>query len=64
VDDDLDQAAVKCFVDVAKVMGLQTIAEFVDQPAVLDRLSDIGVDFAQGYLIHRPEPVGCLLASH
>jgi diguanylate cyclase (GGDEF)-like protein/PAS domain S-box-containing protein len=64
VDDDLDQAAVKCFVDVAKVMGLQTIAEFVDQPAVLDRLSEIGVDFAQGYLIHRPEPVGCLLASH
>jgi len=28
---------------------------------VLDRLQAIGVDYAQGYLLHQPEPIGCLI---
>ncbi|WP_051017140.1 EAL domain-containing protein [Cyanobium gracile] len=59
--DPLDEAAVRCFADVAKVIGVKTIAECVEQPSVLDRLRQIGVDFAQGYLIHRPEPIEMLL---
>ena len=59
----LDDAAVRCFVDVARVVGVQTVAEFVEQPAVLRRLSEIGVDFAQGFLLHRPEPLTNLLAQ-
>jgi EAL domain-containing protein (putative c-di-GMP-specific phosphodiesterase class I) len=61
VTDPLDEAAVRCFVDVAKVVGVQTVAEFVDQPAVLERLRQIGVDFAQGFLVHRPAPLHELL---
>ena len=57
----LDDVAVRCFVDVARVTGVQTVAEFVDQPAVLQRLREIGVDFAQGFLIHQPEPIDGLL---
>ena len=38
-------------------LGLKTIAEFVETEATLQRLRDIGVDFAQGYAIHRPEPL-------
>lgn len=52
----LDQAAVRCFIDVARVMGLKTIAEFVDNEATVAALREMGVDFAQGYLFHRPEP--------
>jgi diguanylate cyclase (GGDEF)-like protein/PAS domain S-box-containing protein len=59
--DPLDDAAVRCFVDVAKVVGVKTVAEFVDQPAVLARLQDIGVDYVQGYLLHRPSPIDELL---
>ena len=62
VTDPLDQAAVRCFVEVAKVLGLKTVAEFVDQPEVFARLRLIGVDYAQGYLLHRPEPIEALLA--
>ena len=63
VTDPLDEAAVRCFVDVAKVVGIRTVAEFVDQPAVLQRLREIGVDYAQGFLIHRPAPIDELLGS-
>jgi len=57
VDDPLNDAAVRCFVDVARVIGVQTVAEFVDRPPVLQRLREIGVDHAQGFLLHRPEPI-------
>jgi diguanylate cyclase (GGDEF)-like protein/PAS domain S-box-containing protein len=61
VDDPLDEAAVRCFVDVARVVGVRTVAEFVDRPAVLERVRDIGIDFAQGDLVHEPEPLDALL---
>ncbi len=61
--DPLDDVTVRCFVDVARVMGLKTVAEFVDQPAVLVRLQEIGVDYAQGFLLHRPAPIDALFSS-
>ena len=61
VEDPLDEVAVRCFADVAKVMGLTTVAEFVDKPAVLERLLAMEVDFAQGYLLHEPAPIGELI---
>jgi len=39
IDDPLDAAAVRCFVDVARVVGVKTVAEFVDQPKALSRCS-------------------------
>jgi diguanylate cyclase (GGDEF)-like protein/PAS domain S-box-containing protein len=56
--DPLDAAAVRCFVDVAQVLGVKTVAEFVETPEVLDLLKQLGVDFVQGNLIHRPAPIG------
>jgi EAL domain-containing protein (putative c-di-GMP-specific phosphodiesterase class I) len=61
--DSLDEAAVRCFADVAAVMGMLTIAEFVDDPEVLRKLCQMGIDFAQGYLIHRPAPIEELLLA-
>ena len=63
LDDPLDEAAVRSFVDVARVMGLSTVAEFVDHPQVLQRLQAMGVSRAQGFLLHRPEPLENLLES-
>ncbi|MDO9315764.1 MAG: PAS domain S-box protein [Burkholderiaceae bacterium] len=61
VGDPLSLAAVRCFIDVAKVMGLKTVAEFVENAEVMEQLRTMGVDYAQGYLIHRPEPIDRLL---
>ena len=63
IDDPLDAAAVRCFVDVARVVGVKTVAEFVDQPKVLERVLEIGIDYAQGYLLHKPEPIGNLFGA-
>ncbi|WP_310385743.1 EAL domain-containing protein [Roseateles sp.] len=63
VNDALDEAAVRCFVDVAQVVGMQTVAEFVDSPAVLQRLREIGVNYVQGFLQHEPMPLSELIGS-
>lgn len=56
----LDEVSIRCFVDVARVVGLKTVAEFVENAEVLDRLRSLGVDFAQGYHLHRPAPLATL----
>ena len=61
VDDPLDHAMVRCFCELAQVMDIRTIAEFVENDAVLSKLHQIGVHYAQGYLLHRPEPLDALL---
>jgi diguanylate cyclase (GGDEF)-like protein/PAS domain S-box-containing protein len=63
IDDPLDDVAVRCFVEVAEVIGLRTVAEFVESEAVLQRLRQIGVNYAQGYHLHRPEPFEQVLAE-
>jgi EAL domain-containing protein (putative c-di-GMP-specific phosphodiesterase class I) len=63
IDHPLDAAAVRCFIDVARVMGIETVAKSVDRPEVLARLREMGVDFAQGFLLHRPAPIDELLRA-
>ncbi len=58
----LDAAALRCFVDVARIQGLETVAECVERPAALEHLRAIGVGFAQGRLLHAPQPITELLA--
>lgn len=52
--DENDFAMVRSINDLAHYMGIQTIAEYVEDEAILARLSEIGVDYAQGYGIERP----------
>jgi EAL domain-containing protein (putative c-di-GMP-specific phosphodiesterase class I) len=54
LNDPLDEVTVRSFVDVARVMGLKTVAEFVESAEVMNRLRELGVDFAQGYHLHKP----------
>ena len=57
VDDEVDLALVRSINDVGKVMGKWTIAEFVESEAILEKLRNIGVDYAQGYGIGHPAPI-------
>ena len=54
LDDEVDLALVRSFNDVGKVMGKFTIAEAVESEAVLTKLYEVGVDYAQGYVIGHP----------
>jgi diguanylate cyclase (GGDEF)-like protein/PAS domain S-box-containing protein len=55
--DIFDYAMVKAINDVGQVMGKQTIAEFVENDAILEKLKELGVDYAQGYGIGKPQPL-------
>jgi diguanylate cyclase (GGDEF)-like protein/PAS domain S-box-containing protein len=58
LDDRINFELVKSINDIGHVMGMRTIAEFVENDATLEVLRDIGVDFAQGYGIDKPKPLG------
>jgi PAS domain S-box-containing protein len=55
--DPSDQKIVKSIIAVAQNFGAQTIAEGVEHQATLDLLRDLGVDYAQGFLIGEPKPI-------
>ncbi len=57
VNDGVDAAMVTAINNIGHVMGLETIAEFVENEEILAILSGIGVDFAQGYGIGYPVPI-------
>jgi diguanylate cyclase (GGDEF)-like protein/PAS domain S-box-containing protein len=50
-----DQLFVKALVDVARGMGMRTIAEFVENEQVYQRVRSLGVDYVQGYYIGKPQ---------
>jgi EAL domain-containing protein (putative c-di-GMP-specific phosphodiesterase class I) len=48
---------------VGHVIGIKTIAEFVEDMEIFKKLSDIGVDYAQGYGIEVPLPLDSPFAT-
>ncbi|MUH00154.1 EAL domain-containing protein [Scytonema sp. UIC 10036] len=57
VEEPIDMAMVEAINQIGHVMGIQTIAEFVENEDILNILKAIGVDYAQGYGIARPHPL-------
>lgn len=57
VDDPIDLAMVKSINDMGHVLGKRTIAECVENEAILAKVREIGVDYAQGYGINAPRPL-------
>jgi len=57
VEDPIDYAMVKSINEIGHVMGMKTIAEFVENDVILAKLRGLGVNFAQGYGIAKPAPL-------
>lgn len=55
--DPIDLAMVQAINAIGHVMGLKTIAEFVENESIRQRLIEIGVDYAQGYHVGEPRPL-------
>ena len=55
--DSTHRALVVAINDVAKTLGKQTIAEFVENEHVLEELKKIGVDYSQGFCISKPKTI-------
>lgn len=50
-------AMVRSINEIGHIMGKITIAEYVEDQQTVDMLKQIGVDFAQGFIFSRPEPL-------
>ena len=56
-----DSTLIRATIDLAHALGLQVVAEGVEEQATLDHLSRLGCDLAQGYHIGRPTPAASVL---
>jgi len=54
--DPVDHAVVDAIQRLARAVGARTIAESVETAEMLERVRALGIDYAQGYVFHRPEP--------
>ncbi|WP_130904146.1 MULTISPECIES: EAL domain-containing protein [unclassified Pseudomonas] len=59
LDDPINRAMVEVINHIGHVMGKRTIAEFVETTQIEQALLEIGVDYAQGYVIERPQLFTC-----
>ncbi len=59
--DKIDSALVSAIVDIGRTMKKGTIAEFVESMDVFEYIRELGVDYAQGYGIARPESLISLI---
>ncbi len=57
----VDLEMVRSMNNVGEVLGIKTIAEFVENQDIMDALGTINVDYAQGYHIGKPLPMENLL---
>ncbi len=55
--DKIGHAMVESINHIGHIMGMQTIAEFVESQDVLEKLIDLGVDHVQGYQLGYPRPL-------
>ncbi len=56
-------AIVEAIVNLAGNLGMQTIAEWAEDTATVQTLTEIGVDYVQGYIVARPQSPEVLLTA-
>ena len=62
-DNRISESMVAAITQVAKVMELDTVAEYVEHKKTRDLISKLGVDFAQGHAVGKPQPLDNVLAA-
>jgi len=57
LNDPIDAAMVKSINDVGHIMGMETIAEYVESEEIRDMLQEIGINYGQGFGLGEPVPI-------
>ena len=63
-DSAVDRAILRSVIGIARALGKRTVAEFVTDEGALSVVRELGVDYAQGYLIGEPVPFDQFVATH
>jgi EAL domain-containing protein (putative c-di-GMP-specific phosphodiesterase class I) len=61
--DSVDRAMVEAVCHIGRAIGATLIAEWVESEALLARVKTLGIDYAQGYAVSRPQPLRLLTPS-
>jgi EAL domain-containing protein (putative c-di-GMP-specific phosphodiesterase class I) len=56
-------AIVEAITDLARNLGMKSVAEWVEDSATVEVLARIGVDYLQGFVVGRPQPPGKILLA-
>lgn len=59
----VNSAMVEAINNLGHVMGIKTIAEFVRNREILEKLTELGIDYAQGYEISKPQSLKALIRN-
>jgi diguanylate cyclase (GGDEF)-like protein/PAS domain S-box-containing protein len=59
--DPLDLAILHSVRNICRMLGKKTVAEFVENQEILDKLREVGIDYAQGHHIGRPQLLTSLI---
>ena len=54
---EIDAIVVQSIISAAKAMNIATVAEYVSNSDILDKVTELGADFAQGYCLSEPQPL-------
>lgn len=57
LNDEADRVFVRAIISIAHAIGIKTVAEFVENDEIHRLVREFGVDYVQGYGVHRPEPL-------
>ena len=56
-------AIVRAMVTLARDLGINTVAEYAETQQIIQRLTELGVEHAQGYAIEKPRPLALVLSE-
>lgn len=59
----ISESMVAAITQVAKVMELETVAEYVETEEIREFVAGMGVDYAQGHAVGRPVPLAAVLSG-
>ena len=60
----IDHAMVSAMNEIGNIMGIETIAEHVENSNTYEKIKALGINYAQGYHLSKPRPIDELLNSN
>jgi len=53
----VNQAMVGAMIELSRTLNFRVVAEHVEDQQSLDTVREMGIDFAQGFIFGRPQPL-------
>jgi diguanylate cyclase (GGDEF)-like protein len=61
--DSVNKAMVAAMIELSRSLNFRVVAEHVEDQQSLDTVTDMGIDFVQGFVVGRPQPLSVIPGS-